>query len=252
MMPPIRNARALATTFALSAITGCGASRRVTTAPVPVAATAPAPRNDIHWVRSSAEYRGIALEVYRSAAEHLPGLIRDQRAGTWAVILDADETVLDNSLSERRDADLGRAYSETAWAAWVRESAATAIPGAVDFTRQVHALGGKVVIVSNRPDSLCAPTRENLTKIGVAADMVLCGPAGVTDKNPRFERVQQGTAVPGVPPLHVVEWIGDNIEDFPALHQSVRSTPDGYRDFGVKYFLLPNPMYGSWVRNAEP
>ncbi len=235
------------------AMAACSHAPAPAPAPVPVATSATVvKRNDIIWFRASAEYRGITREVYRSAAEHLPDLVKGLAPESWAVILDADETVLDNTLSERRDADRGLTFSETRWAAWVRELAAPAIPGAVEFTRRVHELGGRVAIVSNRADSLCAPTRENLAKVGVVADIVLCQVGRVSDKNPRFRQVQDGTAMRGVPSLRVVEWIGDNIQDFPALTQATRNDPAGYGDFGVRFFLLPNPIYGSWEHNPEP
>lgn len=219
------------------------------------AATTPARvaiRNDIHWFRSSAEYRGIALEVYRAAGERLAELSRAMPGGTWGVIMDIDETLLDNSLSEREDADRGTPFSDSAWVRWILRRAATAIPGSVEFTRQVHAAGGRVVLVTNRSDSLCAPTRDNLRAVGVEPDILLCQVGAESDKNPRFTKVQSGHAVPGIGPLTIVEWIGDNIQDFPRLSQDVRNTPEGYREFGMHYFLLPNPMYGSWVHNVEP
>lgn len=234
----------------LVGVVGCAPHRSATPAPTPAAS--PAPRNDIHWFRSSAEYRGIVIEVYRTAATRLADLARGLRNGTWAVILDADETVLDNSLQERRLADRNLGFSGVEWSRWVRERAATAVPGAVEFTRTVHALGGRVAIVTNRADSLCLPTRENLHSIGVDADVVLCQPGSESDKNPRFRRIQDGTAAAGVPALNVLEWLGDNIQDFPNLNQSIRDAPTSYADFGTRYFLLPNPMYGSWTRNPEP
>lgn len=211
-----------------------------------------APRNDIHWFRASAEYRGIALEVYRDAGDHLAGLTQGKAPGHWGVILDADETVLDNSLHERELAQAGLPYTDSTWAIWVERAAATAIPGAVDFTARVHRMGGLVVIVSNRADSLCGVTKSNLVAVGVATDLLLCEHGTETDKNPRFAAVEHGTAAAGVPPLAIVEWIGDNIQDFPHLDQNVRDAVAGYHDFGSRYFLLPNPMYGSWTGNAEP
>jgi 5'-nucleotidase (lipoprotein e(P4) family) len=217
-----------------------------------MASTTAIARKDIHWFRSSAEYRGIALEVYRDAGAHLTELTRGLAPGAWAVILDADETVLDNSLHERRLADRNESFTETEWARWVRERAATAVPGAVEFTRKVQALGGRVAIVTNRADSLCAPTRDNLKSIGIDADVVLCQPGVESNKNPRFQKIQSGTAAGGLPALTVVEWLGDNIQDFPDLTQAVRTVAGGYADFGIRYFLLPNPMYGSWEKNPEP
>lgn len=223
-----------------------------TNQPAPAPTPLPAVRRDIHWVRASAEYRGIALEVYRNAADHLPELARGMATGTWAVILDADETVFDNSLHERELANRNETYTEAGWTTWVRRRAAGAVPGAVEFTNRVHTLGGRIAIVTNRADSLCGPTRENLRSIGVVADVVLCQMPGPSDKNPRFRKVQDGTAAGGLPPLKVVAWLGDNIQDFPNLTQSVRTRSGGYADFGERFFLLPNPMYGSWERVPEP
>ena len=202
--------------------------------------------NDIRWFRNSAEYRALTNQVYRQAATRLPSLVTGLPRDSWAVILDADETILDNSEYQRRRAVLDSGFSEPTWVAWVRERAATPVPGAAEFVRLVRTMGGKVAVVTNRADSLCAETRENLTKIGAAADIVFCAPPGQTDKNPRFQRVQSGT---GGTPLRVVAWVGDNIQDFPGLTQQVmRDDPAKINDFGSRFFVLPNPMYGSWER----
>ena len=116
----------------------------------------------------------------------------------------------------------------------------------------MHALGGRVAIVTNRADSLCAATRLNLQTAGIETDLVLCQTPGPSDKNPRFQRVQNGSAVAGVPPLTVVAWVGDNILDFPGMTQASRNDPHAFDPFGRKYFVLPNPMYGSWQTNREP
>ena len=202
--------------------------------------------NDVRWFRTSAEYRAIARQTYLLASDRLPELSRGLAPQPWAVILDADETMLDNSEYEQRRFALDSGYTDASWAQWVNERAATAIPGVVDFTRRVHDLGGRVVIVTNRAESLCGATRDNLRGIGVVADLVLCQPGTQSDKNPRFARVEQGTAAPGVPRLHVVAWVGDNILDFPGLSQASRSDPAALAQFGRRFFILPNPMYGSW------
>ncbi len=210
-----------------------------------VATARPLP-NDIRWFRTAAEYRALAMQAYGLAAARLPELTRTLPAQSWAVILDADETVLDNSEYQRRRAVIDSGYTPATWAAWVNERAAAAVPGAVDFTKRVQALGGRIVIVTNRSLDQCDATRTNLQTIGVNANAVVCQPPGESDKNPRFQRVQRGTAVPGLPALTVVEWVGDNILDFPGLSQASRNDPAALAEFGVKYFILPNPMYGSW------
>lgn len=238
-------------------VAGCLAACAAPAPPVPTPAPAPAPTTAqlptaLRWMRRSAEYRGLARQTYAFAAQRLDTLTRGLGAGRWAVILDADETVLDNSEYERRRARVDSGYSDASWAAWVRERAASSVPGAVRFTATVRGLGGRVVIVTNRADSLCADTRGNLAAAGIATDLVLCMLPGESDKNPRFERVQQGTAAPGLPALTVIEWIGDNIQDFPHLTQAARSDSTALAEFGHRFFLLPNPVYGSWERNQEP
>jgi 5'-nucleotidase (lipoprotein e(P4) family) len=213
--------------------------------PAPVVAAAALP-NDVRWVRASAEWRAIALQTYRVATERLEAMARGRAAGSWAVILDADETVLDNSEYQRRLAASGTRYADSTWALWVRERAAVAVPGAPAFTQRVRALGGRVAIVTNRADSLCAETRDNLRGAGVHADAVLCKPPGGSDKNPRFAAVQRGEATPGAGAVAVLMWVGDNIQDFPGLTQRARTDDAALAPFGVRWFLLPNPMYGSW------
>lgn len=220
-----------------------------TTRPAPAAAQPAAERplpNEIRWFRNSAEYRALTQQVYSTAAARLPGLSSGLARSSWAVILDADETVLDNSEYQRRRAVLDSGFTNDSWTQWVNERAAVAVPGAVDFTKFVHAIGGMVVIVTNRSIDVCDATRANLALIGVMPDLLLCQPKGESDKNPRFQRVQNGTAESGIPALKVVAWVGDNIQDFPNLTQAARDNPAVLAEFGRKYFVLPNPMYGSW------
>lgn len=217
----------------------------LTRVPLPPAATMGA----VHWWRNSAERTAIFVQTYRLAGERLRELAARERRGTWAVIMDADETALDNSPYQLRRNSQNEGYSSESWNAWVNERAAAATPGAVEFTRLVHELGGRVAIVTNRDDVTCPATRENLRAVSVAADVVLCRVGGVSDKNPRFAAVASGTGT-GLPPLKVLMWVGDNIQDFPNLTQEARTrAPQAFEAFGRNFVLLPNPMYGSWERN---
>lgn len=231
---------------------------------VAVAACAPTPRvavtpaagpqtstitNDVKWSRISAEHRAIYTQTYRAAANQLATLASGRASGSWGVILDADETVIDNSEYEVGRVPFGGSFDANAWTTWVMQGRAPALPGAVDFTNRVHALGGKVVIVTNRDDAQCPITRSNLDKVSIKADLVLCK-TGTGDKNPRFDAVQNGTASPGFGAISVLEWLGDNIQDFPHLSQSIRNEPDSaFSKFGESFFALPNAMYGSWQAN---
>jgi 5'-nucleotidase (lipoprotein e(P4) family) len=219
----------------------------VTPAPAPSTASAP---HDIHWVRASAEHRALFLQIYRGAQAQVERQAGALPTGGWAVILDADETVLDNSQYQLERARAGLAYSDSSWNEWARREAAPALPGAAEFTARVRALGGRVVIVTNRAEPICDPTRANLRAVGIAADLVLCGSG---DKNPRFAAVAQGTAPSTLPPLRVVMWVGDNVQDFPRAGQQLRTAADSaFASFGRSWIILPNPMYGSWERNPLP
>jgi len=225
-----------------------------TAAPAPMAET-PSAENaaqrhlEVLWFRTAAEYRALTLQTYRMAWAAVQEHAADLEPGSWAVILDADETVLDNSEFERRIAETGVSFEEHMWDSWVMEEAAGLIPGAAWFIGRVQALGGRVAIVTNRDQRLCPATRRNLDALGIHPAALLCE-TDTGEKEPRFRMVQEGTAVDSLPSLQVVAWIGDNIRDFPGLTQAIRTGPvEAYEWFGVRYFALPNPMYGSWMGN---
>ena len=234
--------------LAVAVLSGC-----VSTAPRAVtAATSEAPRAaeqplSVRWTRTSAEHDAAFEQTYRLAGERLRAAA-DTLRGDWGVVLDADETILDNSLYQRERAAVGLDFTAESWDAWVRRSEATALPGATAFTDLVRVLGGRVVVVTNRSEATCGVTRATLASEGVEADAVLCQ-TGPSDKNARFADVQQGR-VPGLPALAVAMWVGDNIQDFPALTQATWARAAGL--FGARYWMLPNPMYGSWTRNPDP
>ena len=107
------------------------------------------------------------------------------------------------------------------------------------------------MIVTNRSAAECPDTEAVFRAHGLVQDALLCRPAGgPSDKNPRFEAVARGTTGTGLPPLEVVAFVGDNIQDFPEGSQAVRGRGDeAFAAFGARFFLLPNPMYGSWEKN---
>ena len=111
-----------------------------------------------------------------------------------------------------------------------------------------RALGGKIAIVTNRLESECADTQVVFDAFKLAYDAMLCRKDGTPlDKNPRFAAVAEGRTPAGSAPLEIVAWVGDNILDFPGLSQKVKEQgAPAFADFGVRYFLVPNPMYGSW------
>ncbi len=230
---------------------GC-ASQGLETAPVE-APPAPLPQLplDVHWVRNSAEYPALVHQAYVLAGERLEDLAAGRTAGTWAVALDADETVIDNSQYQKELFERGESYSRQSWYAWAARREATALPGAREFLERVRRMGGKIAIVTNRDQVICADTEANFHALALPYDVILCR-QGESRKEPRWQQVADGTAASGLPPLEILMWLGDNIRDFPDLAQDIRSGPDSaFRDFGRRFFAIPNPMYGSWVGNPR-
>jgi 5'-nucleotidase (lipoprotein e(P4) family) len=225
------------------------ASGTVGTAAGPAAPSAEAAVPDsIRWVQRSAEYVAAFEEVYRLAAARIEAEARTHTAGSWAVVMDADETVINNAVYQEERARAGLGYSEASWDSWVKRREATPLPGAAAFMQRVHALGGRIAIVTNRLQSQCADTEAVFGRYSLVHDALLCRPDGSpSDKNPRFGDVAAGRTRAGSAPLDIVAFVGDNILDFPGLAQSARAGgPGAFSQFGVRFFLLPNPMYGSW------
>jgi 5'-nucleotidase (lipoprotein e(P4) family) len=205
----------------------------------------------VRWVRDSAEHRALFLQVYRAATVHVEREAASRAAGTWAVVLDADETVIDNSRFELERVEKGIPFGSESWREWTARREATPLPGAAAFLARVRDLGGRIAIVTNRSAAECPDTEAVFRAHGLAYDVMLCEPEkGPSDKNPRFEAVARGTTPAGLPPLEIVAFLGDNIRDFPDLDQSIRARgDDAFAPFGARLFVLPNPMYGSWERN---
>ena len=233
--------------FVLLPVTGCGQRTAPPQLPPP-ASEARAVPDGIRWVRDSAEFRALTVQTYRDATSAVTVAAATRKSGGWAVILDADETVISNLQYQIELARAGAVYSAESWRAWVARREATPLPGAAAFLTRVRALGGYIAIVTNRLQSECADTEAVFKAHKLAYDAMLCrADNGPSDKNPRFAQVAAGSTATGGTAREVVAFVGDNILDFPTMTQSSTKANDAALEgFGVKYFVLPNPMYGSW------
>lgn len=256
----------------LAALTlaGCASAppRAATSAPAATVA-ADDNLNAVLWVQRSAEYRANAVSIYRAAAARLDQALADpewdalapaERAETGpatglppAVIVDIDETVLDNSPYQARLVANGGEYDEASWAQWVEERQARPVPGALEFARAAHARGVTLVYLSNRAAHLGEATLTNLRAAGFPAadDGVFLGlgthVAGCEQQGSekRCRRLLAGRQ------YRVLMQFGDQLGDFVEV---VANTPqaraallEGHRDwFGERWWMLANPTYGSW------
>ena len=221
-------------------------------ASVPVAPPQAAPTlpKEIRWVRDSAEYRAALVQTYRLATAALERRAAGRPAGSWAVAIDADETLISNVTQSVEAVGVESSFEEQ-WDGWVERREAPALPGARRFLQRVHELGGKVAVVTNRKERHCPQTADNLRALSLPFDLLLCRGED-RDKHPRWRLVEEGTASPDLPPLEIVMWLGDNIHDFPGLDQGLRDAgPEAMTDFGDRFFVLPNPLYGSWEHHGS-
>ena len=205
----------------------------------------------LHWVRNSAEYQAAVLQTSVLAADRLRMVAPDRERNTWAVAIDADETILDNSSYALELVENDLQTSDERWGRWVARRAAPPLPGAIEFLELVHDLGGRIAVVTNRRSELCADTEANFRAFEIPYDVILCRQDD-RRKEGRWQAVENGQASADLPPLEIVMWLGDNIEDFPELHQGIRLQGlEFFEEFGRRFFVMPNPTYGSWLENPR-
>lgn len=235
----------LAGFFLVLSMAGCAAQR-----PAPPTPTPPTLPTSIQWMLGSAEYAAVAVQTYRFATAHVEAQARTRAAGSWAVVLDADDTVINNLAYQSGLARDRATHTAERFTAFVRTRTSTPVPGAAAFMARVRALGGRIAIVTNRLAIECDDTAAVLRMNALAFDTVLCRPEGAgsgADKNPRFEAVAAGQTDASRTPIAVIAFVGDNIHDFPGGSQALRGQGEAaFGQFGARYFILPNPMYGSW------
>ncbi len=239
----------LAAVLAVGCASGPAAPPASPSAPAATTRAAATLPDSIRWMQNSAEYMAATVQTYRLATTHVESAARGRAAGTWAVVLDADDTVINNIPYQAGLFQDGVVHTPERFTAWVRQRASTPVPGAAKFLARVRELGGRIAIVTNRLQIECADTAENLRMHALAFDAVLCrpDPPATSDKNPRFRAVAAGETAASRTPVEILAFVGDNILDFPGASQAMKGQGEAaFSEFGVHWFVLPNPMYGSW------
>lgn len=203
------------------------------------------------WTQSSAEYRALALQAFNLARLRLDQDLAQhsrRRAKRPAIIVDADETVLDNSRFQAELILRNVGYTAEAWTAWVNRAEAGAVPGALEFLNYAFRRGARVFYITNRRQTEKAGTVANLKKLGfpdVSEDTVMIREQGSTSsKETRRESVRSR--------YRVVLLVGDNLNDFnddfagKSIADRKAQVDREQSEFGTQYIILPNPMYGDW------
>lgn len=223
------------------------------------------------WIQTSAEYEAISRQTFRAARAAVGDALVDSQwtASTEqqeifeqkternldqlppAVVLDVDETVLNNSRYQVGLIESGGEYSRDGWKAYVESQVATPIPGAVDFIKACRTAGVTVIYVTNREHEVESATRENLIKHGLMQeddpDLIFTKyekENWTSDKKSRRQELAKK--------YRILLLLGDDLNDFIATeyHGSSevrRQAGEKYKSwFGERWFILPNPNYGGW------
>lgn len=175
------------------------------------------------WVAANDEWADEARAVYAEAKAYVLEAAKTRPAKSWAVILDVDETVLNNVGYQIGRDKLEQGYTPESWYAWTQEKRATLVPGVEDFLDTVTKAGGFVAFVTNRSDVEQLATEENLADLGITRHddfrvlLTRARPDGKSDKSSRFSLVPKMLAVQGYDQVSVIAYIGDNKGDKPAI-----------------------------------
>ncbi len=221
------------------------------------------------WTQNSAEYRLITSYLYQEAEKNIDRFSTNDEP--WVVIMDVDETLLDNSEYNRRRDQSGLGYTSESWADWVKEEAADEIPGAKKFVTKVLESGGHIALITNRNRSLDQYTWNNLQALGFPLTrdntcilgrseediQSVDGKEFINDKDLRRTHISNGNATacwekaPSAKSgwnrnLSIVMQIGDNIKDFANTTQENVDLNEFLKRQGKDILILPNAMYGSW------
>jgi 5'-nucleotidase (lipoprotein e(P4) family) len=201
------------------------------------------------WTQSSGEARALAYQAYNFARILLDQDLRVNRKRRMkrAVVVDVDETVLDNSPYQAWIIKEHKSYPEK-WTAWINRAEAAAVPGAVEFLSYARQRGVRVFYVTNRKPEEKEGTRANLIKLGfpeVTDETLLVREPDTSSKEPRRKRIAEK--------YRVVLLIGDNLNDFAEVFEQkktvaerIAATEQSKALFGTRFIMLPNSMYGDW------
>jgi len=236
----------IAATITILLMTGCSSTEQATNGE-----TVEYDKNEhyvmaVLWFQTAAEAQALYYQAFNLAEMKLDEALQSQTDGEkLAVIVDIDETVLDNSPCRAELIKTDKDYA-TCWLEWIDLAEAKPLPGAKEFLDYTASCGVEVFYVSNRFEAHRETTIENLVSVGFpyADDDHVYLREGGPSKESRRQAIAED--------YQIILLLGDNLNDFADVFQDKlvpdRGTEvDSLRDeFGNMFIVLPNPMYGDW------
>ena len=228
-------------------------------------ASAQVPQNDLLnatlWMQRSVEYKANSLTAFALAKIRLEQALADEtwtgapaeQSGSYqklppALILDLDETLVDNSRFQAWMTLNGTVFTPQVWTKFVNAQVSEAIPGALYFLKFADSRGVKLFYVSNRTAEEEAGTRKNLERLGF--------PMGGNVDTFLFARKQpdwgsaKGTRRAFIAKNYrVLLNVGDNFGDFVDEYRGTEAErlkvmEDNKDRWGREWIMLANPAYG--------
>lgn len=197
------------------------------------------------WFQHSAEYKALMYQAYNAAESAVARDLKIKRKKKRAVILDVDETVLDNSYAGAGEIRNNTKWHEGLFGDWVKLKKATALPGARDFVKYLNGKQVEVFFISNRRDDWFEETFQNLLAEGFnikRENLILMG--DVKSKESRRAEIEKK--------YEIILLVGDTLLDFhsdfdgKSMKERNEVVDQHRQDFGKRFIILPNPMYGDW------
>jgi 5'-nucleotidase (lipoprotein e(P4) family) len=203
------------------------------------------------WQQSSGERRALSYQAFALARMVLDrDLKRNRRLRKpRAVIVDLDETILDNGLNEGMQVRNHVNFNQKDWSAWINRAEATAVPGSVEFLNYAASRGVTVFYITNRNESQKQGTATNLKKLGFpnVNDQTLLIQTDLSNSTKEARRQSVGAK------YRIVLLMGDDLNDFAKVFEDSKTVEsriaasDRFKnEFGKRFIVLPNAMYGNW------
>lgn len=204
------------------------------------------------WYHNSPEMKALYYQGFNIAGERLKQIIKTKTAKPKAVVVDIDETMLNNSPFQAQEIIDNKEFSSEYWNEWSQLARAEATPGAVEFSKLCDSLGIPIFYISNRKVNEFDATLRNLDSLGFAyakPEFIMLR-ENESSKKARREKVMEN--------YEIVLLIGDNLNDFSEVFEDrsnnwgIPTVEEFKKEFGNRFIILPNPMYGAWEKNIYP
>ncbi len=201
--------------------------------------------HSLYWQKNSAEYFALSYQAYNVAKFRLDEKLNSELNKRPAIVIDLDETVLNNLPYNEMLIDSSEVFTQESWSRWVNKKIATKVPGSLEFINYAKSKNVKIVYLSNRRVENYNPTKENLINLGYPFDedtlMLLIDETG--DKTARRNTLND---------YEIIMLLGDNLADFDSVfykksnNERIQSVDSLSKMFGDKFIVFPNLIYGDW------